>query len=187
MPHGVDLNICVGMVKQPRPRRWIKNSSLAKRALDACDVLVASSGVGPVGRSLWMCPALHHVYPVPVTYSNFCKRFRCKSPLTAVYVDRILLDIRESGRIWEYASGTSIPDLDHKGLLSSLTIVIPTDSVLSVFHDFCEPIAQMLYSLESRTLAELRDTLLPKLMSGRRPRAGQRAKSSWMPIMRALD
>jgi type I restriction enzyme, S subunit len=52
--------------------------------------------------------------------------------------------------------------------LKRLKTVFPPDDVLQEFNEGAEPLFQKVYSnlLESRTLAELRDTLLPKLLSG---------------------
>ena len=47
-------------------------------------------------------------------------------------------------------------------------IFIPDDDKLKEFHEFSEAITNKIYinSLENTRLAQLRDTLLPKLMSG---------------------
>ena len=148
------------------PRRWIKKASLEKREMKDSDVLIAASGVGPAGRPLWVSPQLKNVFPVSITYSNFCKRFQTPSPEHALYVDRLLFNMRETGEIWNYIEGTSIPNLDARGLLTAHYIVIPPDEVLSRFFEIVSPFYSKLYSKESNTLGTLRDTLLPKLLSG---------------------
>ena len=52
--------------------------------------------------------------------------------------------------------------------LRRLKTVFPSDVVLQAFNRVVEPLFQSVYgnSCESRTLATLRDTLLPKLISG---------------------
>jgi len=84
----------------------------------------------------------------------------------AVYVDRIFLSIRESGDIKGFTIGTSIPNLDHHGLLNGYPVFIPNHQILEKFLAFVRPIYQKLYNSESRILAETRDALLPKLISG---------------------
>ena len=163
---GVDLEHLRGNGHADAPRRWLKESSILQRQLDESDVLVAASGLGPTGRSLWAFSGLQRIWGFPVIYSNFCKRLRCQSPAAAVYVDRLLYMMRESGEIWEYVNGTSIPNLDAKSLLRTRRIPIPPSEVLEQFHEFYRPIAERLYSWESRSLAALRDALLPKLLSG---------------------
>jgi type I restriction enzyme S subunit len=163
---GVDLEHLRHSGWADAPHRWLKRTSVAARRLDERDVLVAASGVGPIGRPLWVAHQLEAAYDLAVIYSNFCKRLRCKSVAMAVYVDRWLQLMRESGEIWEYANGTSIPNLDAKSLLSSKAIVVPPESILEFLLSIVRPVTERLYSLESRTLITLREVLLPKLISG---------------------
>jgi len=163
---GVDIGDLRQNGYADAPIRWLKRSSLEKRKLNSCDVLIAASGVGPLGRSIWIIDELHSIYQEPIIYSNFCKRFTAVSPEAALYLDRLLLNMHLSGDIWEYAIGTSVPNLDANGLLTSCKIVIPPDSVLSRYFDTVVPIYKRLYSGESMTLAAIRDALLPKLLSG---------------------
>ena len=50
----------------------------------------------------------------------------------------------------------------------SIPVVVPTTSVLNVFNSMCRPIMDKLLSnyQQSQTLAQLRDALLPRLVSG---------------------
>ena len=163
---GVDLEHLRERGAANPPRRWIKESSLTKRRMSACDVLVASSGAGPCGRPLWVSPHLEAAFPVPVLYSNFCKRYRVATPAHALYFDRVLFEMRASGEIWDFINGTSIPNLDSNGLMTGKSALVPPVNILKKFAAFVQPIYERLYSRESRTLATLRDTLLPKLLSG---------------------
>src|SRR5690606_6364228 len=142
------------------PVRWIKKSSFEKRQLSKCDILIAGSGIGPVGKPLWVTPEMLKAYSYPVIYSNFVKRFRAKSPEHSVYVDRIIFNMRESNEIWDYVNGTSIPNLDDKGLLEYADVVIPSEEKVKAFYEYIKPIYAKLYNKESRTLASLRDGLL---------------------------
>lgn len=163
---GVDLEHLRYNGRVNAPCRYIKRSSLQNRQMSNCDILVAASGVGPIGRSLWMNNSVIQIFSLPVAYSNFCKRLSAIKASYAFYIDRILFDMRESNEIWEYVTGTSIPNLDINGLLSERRIVIPSDKVLDRFFQLMTPMYEKLYSQESRTLAAIRDALLPKLLSG---------------------
>lgn len=164
---GVDLdNLRKDGYSEDAPVRWIKKSSFEKRQLSDCDILIAGSGIGPVGKSLWVSPEMLKAYSYPVIYSNFVKRFRGKSPEYAVFVDRVLFNMRESNEIWDYVNGTSIPNLDDKGLLEYADVVIPLEDKVKAFYEYVAPIYAKLYNKESRTLASLRDGLLPRLMRG---------------------
>ena len=63
--------------------------------------------------------------------------------------------------------GTSIPS-NSTSQLNKLKIVVPTDEILSRFDGIMSSLLQeiMHSQKESKGLATLRDTLLPKLMSG---------------------
>jgi type I restriction enzyme S subunit len=162
---GVDLEHLRQFGHASAPRRWFKPLSLERRAMDDRDVLVAGSGAGPTGRPLWMCADLLEALG-PCVYSNFCKRIRCGTAAKAVYLDAWLHGMRESGEIWEHVNGTSVPNLDASSLLAGKEIPLPPVPILDKYHAFVRPIWRELYAGQNRTLAALRDTLLPKLISG---------------------
>jgi type I restriction enzyme S subunit len=148
------------------PTRFIKPQALEKRAMDDCDFLIASSGAGPCGRPLWCSPDLQKMHQHPVIYSNFVKRFTTPSRAHAIFLDRLFQEKFTNGSIWDYINGTSVPNLDAQGLLSGHKFVLPHVAILKAFAAYCGPVFELLYSGESRDLATLRDTLLPKLLSG---------------------
>ncbi len=74
--------------------------------------------------------------------------------------------MRKSGETWDYVNGTSVPNLDASSLLGGKEVPIPPMTVLDKYCDFVRPIWQEKYAGENYTLAALRDTLLPKLISG---------------------
>lgn len=65
------------------------------------------------------------------------------------------------------ASGSTFKEISGAGM-KSVPVVIPDDATIRLFNDFCLPLFKEQESLEAenRRLANLRDTLLPKLMSG---------------------
>lgn len=164
---GVDLENLrsLGFAKDA-PIRWVKPAAMEKRRITENEVLVASSGAGPCGRPLWAGTAFETLYGMPVIFSNFVKRLDCGTASTAIYVDRLLADMRKSKEIWNYINGTSIPNLDDKLLLTTKKVVLPSDEILLVFEEIVRVIYLKLYSKKAHTLATLRDTLLPRLISG---------------------
>ena len=128
--------------------------------------MIATSGAGPIGRSLWFNPAINEVFSRPVIYSNFCRKLRAISRSHAIYTDQILFEIRESGEYLDYVTGTSVPNLDLSGLLNGRNVVLPSNEILELYGDFVSKVTTKLYSRESYILTALRDTLLPKLISG---------------------
>jgi type I restriction enzyme S subunit len=148
------------------PLRFIKPQALEKRTMEECDFLIASSGAGPCGRPLWCSPDLQTMHQHPVIYSNFVKRFTTPSRAHAIFLDRVFHEKFNDGSILDYINGTSVPNLDANGLLAGHKIALPPVSILERFADYCIPFFEVLYAGESRDLATLRDTLLPKLLSG---------------------
>lgn len=65
------------------------------------------------------------------------------------------------------ASGSTFKEISGSGM-KSVPVVIPDDASIRLFNDFCLPLfkEQEALEAENRRLANLRDTLLPKLMSG---------------------
>lgn len=162
---GVDLEHLRGDGRASVPRRWFKPISLERRKMDENEVVIAGSGAGPTGRALWMCGRLLGLLG-PCTYSNFCKRIRCRTAASAVYLDAWLHSMRDSGEIWEYVNGTSVPNLDMASLLSGKLIPIPPESLLDAYYEFARRMWVRKYMGENDTLSSIRDALLPKLISG---------------------
>jgi type I restriction enzyme, S subunit len=140
------------------PERWIKKSSLAKRSINEFDIVIASSGVGPLGRPLWINPYIKINYYEPLTYSNFTKRIRSKTKENAIFLDQILFEMRVSKKIWKFATGTSIPNLDIISLVTQYKILIPDGDILRLFAEKVKPNYKMLYSNENRFLSKIRET-----------------------------
>ncbi len=167
---GVDLQHLRQLGEAPNvPLRFAKSAAIEKRSVSSSDVLIAASGAGPCGRPLWV--GIEDFYNScknsrRTIYSNFVKRLHCKSPSVACFLDRHLNEMRESGEIQKYISGTSVPNLNDKGLLQAHQILLPSESLLDVFLEVALFVQRHLFSGENSTLAQTRDLLLPKLMSG---------------------
>ena len=164
---GVDIEqLRNGNMAIKAVRRWCKKSAIQSRLIKPNEVLIASSGIGPVGRSLWVPKNPKEFFGIEVIHSNFVKKIKCSSIATAIYLDRILFEMRTSGEVWEYINGTSIPNLNDKDLLANKFVIIPPNKILEIFKSIIEPISNKIFSLESINLSMIRDSLLPKLLSG---------------------
>jgi len=161
---GVDLDSLRRTGWSPAPRRFVSRTSFEKRRPEFTDVLV--EGSGECGRSLAICDELAGVFSEPVIYSNFCKRLRTASASAALFVEYVLNGLVTTGGMKSFVTGTAMPNLDHKGLLTGLMVALPSADVLEVFGGLCSSARRRLFSSESRTLAALRDALLPRLISG---------------------
>ncbi len=96
----------------------------------------------------------------PLNTSLWVKEFRRASPLFAYFfLSRMDLSI--------YNAGSAVPTLN-RNHIHGLPTTIPPEEVVAAFDEMCLPIMELFKNneLESRTLAQARDLLLPKLMSG---------------------
>ena len=76
---------------------------------------------------------------------------------------------RPETRAWiaQHAIGATMPNLN-TGILAGVPIVIPPETVLRIFNRVALPLADRVIASDAQTetLADLRDTLLPRLISG---------------------
>ena len=79
--------------------------------------------------------------------------------LTLAFENTSEIENKATGSTFKEASGS---------LMKSLSTIIPTKTVLDSFEELIKPIfnKQEMLEEESFSLASLRDTLLPRLMSG---------------------
>ena len=75
--------------------------------------------------------------------------------------------VRNKQRIADMGAGTTFPEVSSK-IMKSVKLTIPCPEECKAFSTFANPLLYQQYLLEaeSNKLAALRDTLLPKLMSG---------------------
>ncbi len=164
---GTDLDDLKGAgLAERTPVRWDKAENIGKRQSANNHVLIGGSGAGPVGKSLLWDSSIDALFDSPVIYSNFVKRFETSTQAEATFLYFLLQEMLVSGEIFEYVGGTSVPNLLDKTLLQSKIFVIPPEPLLRVFDALYRAALQIRYSGQSRYLAQLRDALLPRLISG---------------------
>ena len=161
---GVDLHSIRATGWSDAPIRYVSEASLAKREPKPTDVIV--EGSGECGRSLAAPSRDDRVFDEPIVYSNFCKRLRTTTEAHALYLEFILNGLVSSGDMKTFVTGTAMPNLDVRGLLAGVVVVLPPDPVIERWAEVARLARAHLYSPENRTLAGMRDALLPKLMSG---------------------
>jgi type I restriction enzyme S subunit len=147
------------------PVRFVRSDRINKRILSENEILLAASGVGPIGRTLSVHRDLISSYPLPLVYSNFCKRLRAKNKYEAFFWEYLLYQMYKEGEMDRFHTGTSIPNFDTKGLLN-LQVSIPPEKKRVEFGKHLDMWYQKKFSQHIRALTQMRDTLLPKLMRG---------------------
>jgi type I restriction enzyme S subunit len=164
---GTDLEKLKSFGYAPEaPLRWVKGSSLEKRKLTSKDILIAGSGLGPIGRSIYYASILQDIYAYPIIYSNFCKKLRAETPAYAIYAERLLELIYINGEMRQFFTGTSIPNLDIQSLLAYKIIIPQADILEEYYKRIGKAKFGFLFNPENIYLTQIRDGLLPKLMSG---------------------
>ena len=148
------------------PVRWDKPEKVEKRRLENHHVLVAASGAGPVGKSLLWDEVMNDLFPGPVVFSNFVKRFESPDQYHATFVSQIMSHIYATGEIFEFVNGTSVPNLQDKELLRAKHVALPPVELLRTFDSIVRSGLLRRFSGENRTLTIIRDSLLPRLISG---------------------
>jgi type I restriction enzyme S subunit len=75
--------------------------------------------------------------------------------------------VYDSGGTWKYQNqSTGIANFQTPHFLESEMVIVPQDNLLRIFAGYVQSLLVKISSNESMTLGELRDFLLPKLISG---------------------
>ena len=168
---GADLNSIKVGEKGCIPTRYILEKNFNQKYLSPHDIIVEISGGSPTqstGRIAMISHSILDDNDNSIICTNFCKTLKIKNPyhFYFYYLWNYLYDKRI---MFIYENGSNgIKNLNLTNLLERENHPIPSKTVVLDFCKMVEPIFIKIQNLgkESARLAELRDTLLPKLMSG---------------------
>lgn len=168
---GADIPEVKAGNKGKMPTRYILPKKLANKKLEAGNIVVEISGGSPTqstGRCTVITQSLLDRYDSFMICTNFCKAIKPKNgySLFTYYYWQYLY---EKGVFFLYENGTTgIKNLDFTGFIETEPIIIPPFDKVVAFNDYCKSIFNQVFAngKQSEQLASLRDTLLPKLMSG---------------------
>ncbi|MEZ2625210.1 restriction endonuclease subunit S [Paenalcaligenes hominis] len=138
--------------------RKITESGLAK----------ISSGLLPVNTVLMSSRApvgYLALAKIPVAVNQGYVAMKCEKVLTPEYV--IQWCVANMDEIKNRASGTTFSEISRRGF-RIIPVIVPTEDLLAAYSIRIKTIYEKIEcnAKESKQLAELRDTLLPKLLSG---------------------
>lgn len=138
------------------------------RKITAVGLAKINSGLLPVGTVLLSSRAsigYLAINEVPIAIGTGIIAMKCNGTLPNVFM--LLWCMENRDVIVSYAYGSVIQGISINDF-KSLRVVVPSDSVLTGFTKLVVPLYRQLVKneRESRTLAQLRDFLLPKLISG---------------------
>jgi len=168
---GCDFQDIKNGLKGKTPERYILEKNFQSKHFKDKDVLVEISGGTATVSTGRVCPVsqlLIDKFNEDIVCTNFCRLVRPKQ-LYGAYLYYSWLYKFNHKVMFGYENGTSgIKNFRIKDFTSIEPIVIPSESSLLSFQTMIDQLQTKLQmnGSESQKLAELRDTLLPKLMSG---------------------
>lgn len=168
---GADIPDVNAGNKGKMPIRYIMPKNYEKKHLVEGDIVVEISGGSPTqstGRCAVISQALLDRYEQKIVCTNFCKALK---PLEGYshFLYYYWTYLYEKGCFFAYENGTTgIKNLDISGILENEFLSIPPVEMIERFNELCDKIASTIFAngTETELLAQLRDALLPKLMSG---------------------
>lgn len=152
------------------PFRYVEEKKLKARSLNAGDIVIEVSGgspTQPTGRSIYITDDILKRLSLPVEPASFCRLFRPKSMELGMILGLHLEKIYQDGKTWLYQNqSTGISNFQTKVFLENEMVAIASSEVLKAFYKVIFPFIKFIHSSENIKLTQLRDTLLPILLSG---------------------
>jgi Restriction endonuclease S subunits len=170
---GTDIaDLQVGLAERT-PVRFIKEKKFVNiQPLDGDLIMEISGGTDDqsTGRTIYINELNRTLFPYPLVYSNFCRLIRPKQKAYSYFLYLYIQYLYKQDEFFNLENGSSgIKNLDYKFLLFELKFPLPKKN--EIIFSFNERISVYFEKINKnkqqiRTLTQLRDTLLPKLMSG---------------------
>lgn len=168
---GADIPDVKSGNKGKMPTRFILPKNYAAKHLVAGDVVVEISGGSPTqstGRIASISQSLLDRYDKGMVCTNFCKAVKPK-PGYSMFVYYYWQYLYDKKVFFLYENGTTgIKNLDISGFIETEPIILPPPQLVEKFDALCHSIFDVIFAngLQNEQLANMRDALLPKLMSG---------------------
>lgn len=168
---GADLNNIKVGESGNAPTRYIIQKNYNKKALENHDIIVEISGGSPTqstGRVAMISSLMLSENNHSIICTNFCKALKVKKWYNH-YFYYLWCWLYDNKIMFVYENGSNgLKNLNLTNLLEREKCHIPSERTALDFYNVIEPIFSKIQRLgvESARLAKLRDTLLPKLMSG---------------------
>lgn len=168
---GADLDNFSKGNKGKAPIRYILEKNYKKKKLIAGDIIIEISGGSPTqstGRTLLIDNNII-TYNDKLVSTNFCKVIRPSVNYYSDWINEYLKYLYNRNVFFNYENGTTgIKNLDYKSVLHTMKIISPEIYLIKKFHYQTHKYYNYIQTLgyENKKLQDLRDTLLPKFMSG---------------------
>ena len=154
------------------PERYILEKNYENKKLSEGDLVIEISGGSPTqstGRITYINNTLLSKYNLSIVCTNFCRAISLKNKKCMYFFYMKWLGLYNSDVFFQYENGTTgIKNLDINSFLDKYNIVIPNEQIILKFNEVCKSIFNTIQENgnENNRIVELRDSLLPKLMSG---------------------
>ena len=168
---GCDFQEIKNGLRGKTPERYILEKNYQTKHFKDKDILVEISGGTATVSTGRVCPVsqlLIDKYNKDIVCTNFCRLVRPKA-LYGAYLYYSWLYKYNNKVMFGYENGTSgIKNFRIKDFISLEPVIIPSEEILIRFQTYIDQlqIKLQMNGSEIQKLAELRDTLLPRLMSG---------------------
>lgn len=169
---GADIPEVARGNKGKIPVRYILEKNALKKSLKSGDIVIEISGGSPTqstGRAVLINDELLERFDSSLICTNFCRVIKLKEDYYSNFVYLYLKYLYEKEVFFQFENGTTgIKNLDINSFLEVYQIVIPSKEILNKFNNLVDKCFSSIQQLgkENEILSNLRDTLLPKLMSG---------------------
>ena len=157
--------------KGKMPTRFILPKNYANKKLNSGDLVVEISGGSPTqstGRVAFISNSLLNKFNNGLVCTNFCRAVTPKSEWS-LFLYTLWQYLYDKDLFFTYENGTTgIKNFDLTGFLDNEEFSVPPKELLKQFNNLCASSLELIFKngLENERLSDLRDALLPKLMSG---------------------
>lgn len=167
---GTDIpNLQIGQAERV-PIRFTSQKKLASRRLQDGDLVLEVSGGSkdqPTGRTLYVTDGILDQFDCPVEPASFCRLLRPISHEIGVLLGQHMSCIYRQGKTWEYQNqSTGISNFQTTHFLDAELVALPPHQVLRAFSEIVRPQIDRGRTTQITQLSAIRDTLLPRLISG---------------------
>ena len=152
--------------------RFHTKNNLKNRKLKVGDIIFESSGGSTnqdLGRMLYVSEDLLNAYNFDVICASFCKLIRIHDKFNRWYLYNLLEYSYKNGLLRKYeVKSTGISNFSFKIFKDDFKIVFPKFEILENYFKLTSNNINLSakLSLQNKKLEEIRDSLLPRLMSG---------------------
>jgi len=171
---GTDFNRVNSGDVSKVPIRFIKEINAEKKKIVNGDILLEISGGSteqPTGRTILITGQILKLFDCPVVPASFCRLIRPLDFNHSLFLSIFFSRFYSLGGTWEYQNqSTGISNFQFRYFAEDKKLALPNNSfMISEFGKIVGPlIEKQIYNIVQITnLTEIRDMLLPKLMTGK--------------------